>query len=140
MTKPFDLDEFLSRVRNLLGFHRRRIEGRAQNPQGIVILRVRRGEDQLRDLPVTVKDEAVRMTQLELSLLRYFVENEGRVIPRRELLENVWGMPGNLNTRAPDQFIRRLRKLFEPDPAQPRHFLTVRDAGYRFVAAGEEEA
>ena len=70
-------------------------------------------------------------------MLRYFVENEGRVIPRRELLENVWGMPGTLNTRAPDQFIRRLRKTFEPDPAQPRHFLTIRDAGYRFVAKPE---
>ena len=75
-----------------------------------------------------------------MTLLRYFVENEGRVIPRRELLENVWGMPGTLNTRAPDQFIRRLRKTFEPDPAQPRHFLTIRDAGYRFVAKpGEAE-
>ena len=63
------------------------------------------------------------------------------MIPRRELLENVWGMPGTINTRAPDQFIRRLRKTFEPDPAQPRHFLTIRDAGYRFVAKpeGEEE-
>ena len=89
---------------------------------------------------MSVHDEPVRMTQLEMSLLRYFVENEGRVIPRRELLENVWGMPGSLNTRAPDQFIRRLRKLFEPDPAAPRHFLTIRDAGYRFVAAGEEGA
>ena len=69
-----------------------------------------------------VGGEPVRMTQLELSLLRYFVENEGRVIPRRELLENVWGMPGTINTRAPDQFIRRLRKIFEPDPAQPAAF------------------
>ena len=68
------------------------------------------------------------------------MSREGRVIPRRELLENVWGMPGTLNTRAPDQFIRRLRKTFEPDPAQPRHFLTIRDAGYRFVAKpGEAE-
>jgi two-component system, OmpR family, alkaline phosphatase synthesis response regulator PhoP len=73
-----------------------------------------------------------------MALLRYFVENEGRVIPRSELLEGVWGMPGTLNTRAPDQFIRRLRKTFEPDPAQPRHFLTIRDAGYRFVARAEE--
>ena len=77
------------------------------------------------------------MTQLELTLLRYFIENQGRVIPRRELLENVWGMPGNINTRAPDQFIRRLRKIFEPDPAQPRHFLTIRDAGYRFLPEDE---
>ncbi len=78
------------------------------------------------------------MTQLEMSLLRYFIDNEGRVIPRRELLEKVWGVPGGLNTRAPDQFIRRLRKYLEPDPSQPRHFLTIRDAGYRFVAKPEE--
>jgi two-component system OmpR family response regulator len=78
------------------------------------------------------------MTQLEMALLRYFIENEGRVVPRSELLENVWGMPGTINTRAPDQFIRRLRKTFEPDPAKPRHLLTIRDAGYRFVAKGEE--
>jgi len=62
------------------------------------------------------------------------VENESRIIPRRELLENVWDMPGHFNTRAPDQFILRLRKALEPDPAKPRHFLTLRDAGYRFVA------
>jgi DNA-binding response OmpR family regulator len=48
-------------------------------------------------------------------------------------------MPGYLNTRAPDQFIRRLRKTFEPDPASPVHFLTIRDAGYRFVAKPEED-
>ena len=140
MTKPFDLDEFLSRMRNLLSFHRRRSERRAENPQGIATYEFANAKINFETFQVTVKDEPVRMTQLELSLLRYFVENEGRVIPRRELLENVWGMPGNLNTRAPDQFIRRLRKMFEPDPAQPRHFLTLRDAGYRFVAAGEEEA
>ena len=83
---------------------------------------------------VKVGDEMVRLTSLELKLLRYFVDHEGRVIPRDELLEKVWSMPGTLATRAPDQFIRRLRKIFEPDPAHPRHFLTIRDAGYRFVA------
>ena len=88
---------------------------------------------------VSVGDEPVRMTQLEMSLLRHFVENEGRVIPRHELLEKVWGMPGSLQTRAPDQFIRRLRKTFEPDPANPRHFLTIRDAGYRFVAEPNDQ-
>ena len=130
LTKPFDLDEFLSRVKNLLTFHsrreRRQLEAGGQGRR----LRVRRRQDQLRDLRGRPsRGEPVRLTQLEMTLLRYFVENEGRVIPRRELLENVWGMPGTLNTRAPDQFIRRLRKTFEPDPAQPRHFLTIRDAG-----------
>ena len=74
------------------------------------------------------------MTRLEMELLKYFAQHEGRVIPRNELLEHVWGVSGKLNTRAPDQFIRRWRKTFEPDPANPRHFLTIRDAGYRFVA------
>jgi two-component system OmpR family response regulator len=78
------------------------------------------------------------MTQLEMKLLRYFVENTGRVIPRQELLERVWGLSGNIQSRAPDQFIRRLRKMFEDDPADPRYFLTIRDAGYRFVPSGEE--
>ena len=73
-----------------------------------------------------------------MKLLRYFVQNEGRVISRAELLENVWDLPGNLNTRTPDQFIRRLRKTIEPDPANPRRLLTFRDAGYRFLARPEE--
>ncbi|WP_231756554.1 winged helix-turn-helix domain-containing protein [Lignipirellula cremea] len=69
-----------------------------------------------------------------MRLLRYFINNEGRVIPRGELLENVWDMPAHINTRAPDQFIRRLRETFEENPAQPQHFLTIRDVGYRFIA------
>ena len=138
MTKPFDLDEFLSRVRNLLAFSLRREEVRGQpSPGHVAKFAFAAAQIDFETFEVVVGGEPVRMTQLELSLLRYFVENEGRVIPRRELLEKVWGMPGNINTRAPDQFIRRLRKMFEPDPAQPRHFLTIRDAGYRFVAAGE---
>jgi two-component system, OmpR family, alkaline phosphatase synthesis response regulator PhoP len=140
MSKPFDLDEFLSRVRNLLTFHHRRAEDRVRQPNHVATFEFANAKINFESFQATVGGEPVRMTQLEMSLLRYFIENEGRVIPRRELLENVWGMPGTLNTRAPDQFIRRLRKLFEHDPARPRHFLTIRDAGYRFVAAGEEPA
>ena len=68
-----------------------------------------------------------------MRLLQYFIENEGRVVPRGELLENVWELPPTVNTRAPDQFIRRLRKIFEPEPARPKYFKTVRDVGYQFV-------
>jgi DNA-binding response OmpR family regulator len=134
LTKPFDLDEFLSRVKNLLLFHSRRELRRRKQAGPIVAFEFAEAKINFETFEATVRDAPVRLTQLEMTLLRYFVENEGRVIPRRELLENVWGMPGTLNTRAPDQFIRRLRKTFEPDPAQPRHFLTIRDAGYRFVA------
>lgn len=138
MTKPFDLDEFLSRVKNLLTYQSRRARRQSRRPSGITIYEFAEARINFETFEVTVSGEPVRMTQLEMALLRYFIENEGRVVPRSELLENVWGMPGNLNTRAPDQFIRRLRKTFEPNPAKPRFLLTIRDAGYRFVAKGEE--
>ena len=137
MTKPFDLDEFLTRVKNLLTFHSRRQRQQQKHTGGVSQFEFADAKIDFETFEVTVGGEPVRLTQLEMTLLRYFVEHEGRVIPRSELLENVWGVPGTLNTRAPDQFIRRLRKTFEPDPAQPRHLLTIRDAGYRFIAKPE---
>ena len=134
LTKPYDLDEFLSRVKNLLCFHGRRERQRDKRHGGRTQFEFAEARINFDTFETAVRGEPIRLTQLEMTLLRYFVENEGRVIPRAELLENVWGMPAAVNTRAPDQFIRRLRKTFEPDPAQPRHFLTIRDAGYRFVA------
>jgi two-component system OmpR family response regulator len=65
--------------------------------------------------------------------------NEGRIVSRQELMEHVWDQPGYVQTRAPDQFIRRLRKLFEDEPSNPRHFLTIRDAGYMFVSHPEDD-
>jgi two-component system OmpR family response regulator len=138
LMKPFDLDEFLSRVKNLLTLYSRRVGDGSKRAAPVGSFEFSDAKIDFETFQVTVRGEPVRMTQMEMKLLRYFVQNEGRVIPRSELLENVWGMPGHLSTRAPDQFIRRLRKAFEPDPAQPRHFLTIRDAGYRFLAAGGE--
>ena len=77
------------------------------------------------------------MTPKELRLLKYFVECPERVITRNELLAEVWEKTGNLQTRAVDQFIARLRKIIELDPANPAHLLTIRDAGYRFVPEPE---
>ena len=138
LTKPFDLDEFLSRVKNLLTRDLRRMGQLAQPAASPDTFEFGDAKINFETFQVTLRGEPVRMTQMEMKLLRYFVENEGRVIPRRELLENVWEMPGHVATRAPDQFIRRLRKALEPDPARPRHFLTIRDAGYRFVPETEE--
>ena len=73
------------------------------------------------------------MTPKELKLLKYFAEHKDRVISRNELLTEVWELPGNIQTRAVDQFIARLRKIIEPDTTSPVHLLTVRDAGYRFI-------
>ncbi len=138
LTKPFDLDELLSRVNGLLTLHSRRTGHEPKKSAPVPIFEFNENRVDFDEFQVTVQGKSVRVTQLEMKLLRYFIENEGRVIPRRELLENVWEMPGYLSTRAPDQFIRRLRKIFEPDPAKPRFFLTIRDAGYRFVAKGEK--
>ncbi|MBB73001.1 MAG: DNA-binding response regulator [Planctomycetaceae bacterium] len=133
LTKPFDLDELLSRTKNLL-----KLPYRSASPRSS-LERTQFGQTEVNfeTYEATVDGLQVRLTKQEIKLLKYFVENEGRVIPRAELLEKIWGLPGHINTRAPDQFIRRLRKTFEPDPAHPKFFLTIRDAGYRFVSGPE---
>jgi two-component system OmpR family response regulator len=135
LTKPFDLDELLSRVKSLLTLFERRARG-AQQRAGIRRCHIGKGEVDFETYEARIDQQLVKLTELEVKLLRYLVENEGRVIRRDELLAKVWQMPGSITTRAVDQFIRRLRKLFEPDPASPRYFLTIRDAGYRFVSNG----
>ena len=139
MMKPFDLDELISRVKNLLVAYSRRSE-KTPVPPAKKILRYEIGEAVIdfEQFEVTVGETTTRLTQQEVKLLQYFIEHQGRVIPRGELLEKVWELPATLNTRAPDQFIRRLRKIFEPEPARPRYFITIRDVGYRFV--GNEDS
>lgn len=136
LTKPFELDELLARVRNLLMMYNRRIGRRAEALSSSDVFEFGNAKVNFHTYEVETAGEQIKLTPLEMRLLQYFINNEGRVIPREELLENVWRMPGTITTRAVDQFIRRLRKIFEPDPAKPQHFLTIRDVGYRFVAAG----
>ena len=75
-----------------------------------------------------------RLTVMEADLLRHLVRNNGRVVSRKSLLEDVWGLREDTDTRAIDNFVVRLRRYIEDDPAKPRHLLTVRGIGYRFVA------
>ncbi|TWT34146.1 response regulator transcription factor [Blastopirellula retiformator] len=141
MMKPFDLDEFISRVKNLLAARNRRDQQRHQEePAAMHVFQFDAAKGAVKidfdSFQVSIGDKTVRLTQLEAKLLRYFCQNEGRIIPRNELLTEVWEMSPNIITRAPDQFILRLRKLFEPDPSNPHHFITIRDAGYQFLASG----
>jgi two-component system OmpR family response regulator len=141
LQKPFDLEELLSIVRNLLA-RRGRPRGGLESkrpPAAEPVFRFGRAEVNFDTYQVTVAGQSVRLTTLELKLLRYFVEHQGSVVTRGELLEQVWGQPASITTRTVDNFIVNLRKYFEIDPARPRHFLSVRGAGYRFVASGEEE-
>ena len=77
------------------------------------------------------------LTLMEASLLRYLVEHEGRPVSRKTILDKVWGVHEDTDTRAIDNFIVRLRRYLEDEPAHPRHLQTVRGVGYRFVANPE---
>jgi two-component system OmpR family response regulator len=136
LTKPFDLDELLARVRNLLRLHPRKEPSQKNKTLSSKVDQILFGRASVNfeTYQVTVEGRDVKLTHKELSLLRYFVENQGRVISRQELLTEVWDVSGEMQTRSVDQFLLRLRKTFEVDPANPKHFLTIRDAGYRFIA------
>ncbi|HBJ39145.1 MAG TPA: DNA-binding response regulator [Planctomycetaceae bacterium] len=137
MSKPFDLDELLSRVKNLMQLYQaptnNLLTAAPSKPKQITTAQFGQVTVNFETHQATSAGKNVRMTPKELRLLRYLVENPQRVISRGELLSEVWEMNGNLQTRAVDQFVVRLRKIIEADPASPRHLLTIRDAGYRFI-------
>jgi DNA-binding response OmpR family regulator len=87
------------------------------------------------NLELRTPQQTIRLTLMEAQLLRYLVKHEGKVVSRKAILEKVWGLNEDTDTRAIDNFIVRLRKYIEDDPAKPEHLLTVRGVGYRFVAA-----
>ena len=76
---------------------------------------------------------------MEANLLRYLIEHEGKPVSRKEMLERVWGLHEDTDTRAIDNFIVRLRRYIEDNPSEPRHLLTVRGVGYRFIAEPEKK-
>jgi DNA-binding response OmpR family regulator len=137
LSKPFDLDELLSRVKNLLTHYTRRHQAPRSMPAQLSTYEFANAKINFSQYELTVGGKPVSLTKREWELLQFFVENEGRLIPRQEILQAVWHLPGHIQTRAPDQFMMRLRKIFERDPAEPQHFLTIRDLGYRFVARPE---
>lgn len=85
-------------------------------------------------LELRVGDRVLTLTLMEANLLRYLISQEGRAVSRKAMLEDVWGLREDTDTRAIDHFIVRLRRAIEKEPERPRHLLTVRGVGYKFVA------
>lgn len=134
LTKPFLVEELVLRVRGIL---RRSEWAQTPAPTGPKV-KIGEYEVDMNTMRATTPEGAVPLTEREVMLVRFFAENEGRVLTRGELLERVWGYSFDTSTRTLDTFIHRLRKHFELDPRQPRHFHTVRGVGYRFTSDPEE--
>ncbi|MFZ0882367.1 MAG: response regulator transcription factor [Candidatus Acidiferrales bacterium] len=85
-------------------------------------------------LELRVDDTIIQLTLMEAKLLRHLIRSKGRTVSRKSILEDVWGLHEDTDTRAIDNFIVRLRRYIEKNPAKPQHLLTVRGVGYRFLA------
>jgi two-component system, OmpR family, alkaline phosphatase synthesis response regulator PhoP len=140
LTKPFDLAILLARVRGLL----RRREWLQTSVSNSVSVKTSKdiftfGEGSGKTvnfdlLELSAHGQVYRLTLMEANLLRYLIGHEGKAVSRKMMLEEVWSLREGTDTRPIDNFIVRLRRYIEDDPTQPRHLLTVRGIGYRFVA------
>ncbi len=128
ITKPFALSELMARVRAVL--RRRRTPGH-DAPQCFGEVEV-----DFKKFSASVGGEPVKLTKREMKLLKLFMEREGEALPREEIVTRVWGYDYEGTDRTLDNFVLRLRQKLEPNASQPRHFLTVRGIGYRFLANG----
>jgi DNA-binding response OmpR family regulator len=147
LPKPFDLKILLARIQSLL---RRREWSRvlANDPPTDSRVTEPTSADVLREfdvytfsgkqvdfgtLELRANGKIFRLTLMEADLLRHLIRNSGRIVSRKQILEEVWGLHEDTDTRAIDNFIVRLRKYIETDPSDPQHVVTVRGVGYRFL-------
>jgi len=129
VTKPFNLEELLARIDAIL----RRKGWSAPSPVEHDVLTFGKVRIDFDTFEATVDGEEVKLTPIEFGIMRYFRDNEGVVLSRDQLLEAVWGWQNPASTRTVDNFILRLRRTLEPVPSSPKHLLSVRGAGYKFV-------
>jgi DNA-binding response OmpR family regulator len=128
LPKPFELAILIARLRGLL----RRKEW--MRPRSEDIYQFRGKTINFNTLELSVGDRVLPLTLMEANLLRYLIRHEGKTVSRKTMLEEVWGVREDTDTRAIDNFIVRLRKYIEIEPSRPVHLVTVRGVGYRFLA------
>lgn len=129
LTKPFNLEELLLRVQNLLRRTTKDNDGRVVNSYKLGDIQINFSE-----MVFTKPDStSVNLTKKENALLRLLIERKNEVVSREHILETVWGYDIYPSTRTIDNFIVTFRKYFETDPGNPRHFHSVRGVGYKFT-------
>ena len=138
LAKPFELPILLSRIRGLLRRHEWfRQETVSQATPAVSQFSFRGRRIDFEQLVVHMGEKQMPLTLMEAALLRYLVQNAGRPVSRKEILEKVWSVHEDTDTRAIDNFIVRLRRYVEDDSASPQHLRTVRGVGYKFVTDPE---
>jgi DNA-binding response OmpR family regulator len=128
MPKPFHLQELLLRIAGMLrrkAWYSDIVQKQPRQTVGKTVVN-------FETLECTAGKKHFRLTPHEAIMLRYFIGNSGRILSRKELLENVWNISSDIDTRTIDNFIVRLRRYFETDPQQPLLFISVRGAGYQY--------
>jgi DNA-binding response OmpR family regulator len=130
LTKPFELAILLARVQGLL----RRRQWSQTRDAFFRFGDAREKSVNLDLLELCVGEQTFRLTLMEANVLRFLIQHEGKPVSRKQMIEQIWGLREDTDTRPIDNFIVRLRRYLEDDPTTPRHLLTVRGVGYQFVA------
>lgn len=128
LTKPFNLNELLLRIKRML----KRKEWYKDIASIPKMYSFGKNRIDFVNLKCETAERNFNLTQQEAMVLKYLIENKGRVVSRKELLEKVWNVNPEIETRTVDNFISRLRKYFEPDPANPIYIKSVHGTGYIF--------
>lgn len=143
LPKPFELTVLLARINALLRrrdwFHKDRSRAAQNGADGSKTFDFGGKTIDFEALELRSGEQIVNLTLMEADLLRYLINHEGKIVSRSAILEDVWGLREDTDTRAIDNFIVRLRKYIEDEPSRPRHLLTVRGVGYRFIAGARSE-
>ncbi len=140
LPKPFNLAILIARVEGLLrrkDWSHNATSASSERPQQDSDLpdHFRFGDKMVdfRNLQLRAGKEVIQLTVMETDLLRYLIKNAGHPVSRKAILQDVWNLHEETDTRAIDSFIVRLRKYIEPKPSKPRYLLTIRGLGYQFV-------
>ncbi|MCA1625560.1 MAG: response regulator transcription factor [Acidobacteria bacterium] len=133
LPKPFELSIFMARLNGLLRRREWLQKEIKSSPNGSDIFTINNKTIDFNNLELESGDETIHLTLMEAKLLRYLIENAGTAVSRKTILEQVWDLRDDTDTRAIDNFIVRLRRYLEDEPNNPQILLTVRGIGYKFV-------